>query len=591
MPDIATAYVHVVPSAEGVKKNLETVMSGAGNDGGEAFNSAFGSVVKKIATSAIIMKAAQEIVGVFQSAISNASQYEQLVGGVETLFATSSDKIIEYANKAYSTAGMSANQYMETVTSFAASLIQSTSKVVDEGVAAQLEKANAELDELNKNPKSDGATEKIKSLKEEIAGLEENLYKTVKSEASFQAASEAANQAVIDMADNANKMGTPMESIMNAYQGFAKQNYTMLDNLKLGYGGTQKEMKRLLADAGKISGVEYNIENLDDVYAAIHVIQQDLGITGTTALEAADTMSGSFATMGAAWQNVLTAMGGGGDLTKAIESFTGSAQGVVKNLTPMITAVFSGIVQVAGTLIPQLAVIVPQLVDVLLQNLPLLIEGAVQLLLGIIDALPIIIPQIVEAIPSLVSAIAVGLGQCIPALFAAGYELFLTLSQSLNKVAIDLVFAVGVFIVSLIDGVAKYSDKMMDAGKNFFLGFADGMESIVTHVIEKAKEFCSKLIDAVKKFLGIASPSKVAMGIGEYFGEGFAIGMDSTEGMVANSATRLAAAATGSIGSPWAASGIAGHQMTQINITAKELSQQDIDYVVGYANSRLGVMA
>lgn len=591
MPDIATAYVHIVPSAKGVTKGLETIMGEAGGSGGESFNSAFGSVVKKIATSAIIIKSAKAVADVFSQSIASASQYQQLVGGVETLFASSADTIIEYANNAYATAGMSANQYMETVTSFAASLVQSTSKVVDEGVAEQLEIANQKLDELNANPKKKGAAEAIKALKEEISSLEDQLYITVKSEESFAAAGEAANQAVIDMADNANKMGTPLESIMNAYQGFAKQNYTMLDNLKLGYGGTKGEMERLLADAQKLTGVEYNIENLDDVYQAIHVIQQDLGITGTTAIEAADTMSGSFATMGAAWANVITAMGGGGDLSAAIKAFAGSAQGVVANLTPMLTAVFSGIVQVISTLLPQLAVIVPELVDVLLQNLPLLIDGAVQLFLGIVDALPIIIPQIVTALPGVVAAIASGLGKAVPAIFAAAMELFMNLVFAMEQMTLEIPIAIAEFVTSFISGVAEYGAKVFDAGKDFLLGFQDGMSAVIAHVIDTAKQFCSKLINAVKEFLGIASPSKVAKGIGVFFGEGFAIGMDSTESMVASSATRLAAAASGSLGSPWDSSGVAGRNMTQINITAKELSQQDIDYVVGYANSRLGVMA
>lgn len=591
MPDIAKAYVQIIPSAQGVKKNLENVMSEAGNGGGESFNASFGSVLKKIATSAVIIKAAQAIVGVFTNAIQSASQYEQLEGGVVTLFASSSDKIIEYANNAYATAGISANKYMETVTSFAASLVQSTSQVVDEGVKEQLDKANAELELLNASPKSKGKAEKIKALKEEIESLESALYVTVKSEESFEAASEAANQAVIDMADNANKMGTPMESIMNAYQGFAKQNYTMLDNLKLGYGGTKSEMERLLADAQSITGIEYDIGKLDDVYAAIHVIQQDLGITGTTALEAADTMAGSAGSMAAAWENVVTAMAGGGDLTAAIQAFSNSASGMVKNLTPMITAVFSGIVQVATTLLPQLGVLVPGFVDVLLQNLPLLIDGAVQLFLAIVDAIPIIIPQIIDALPGIIVAIVNGLGTAAPAILAAAVNLMMNVFHGLYQLVLEIPIFVGDFVAALIAGFAEYGKQVIETGKNFILGFEEGMSQVIDHVIERAKEFCSNLVKAVKEFLGIASPSKVAKGIGVFFGEGFAIGMDSTEAMVANSATRLAAAATGSIGDPWSASGIAGHQMTQINITAKELSQQDIDYVVGYANSRLGVMA
>lgn len=215
------------------------------------------------------------IVGIGTASIKSYADLEQNIGGVETLFKTSADKVIKNSENAYKTAGMSANEYMSTVTGFSASLLQSLG----------------------------GDTEK---------------------------AADVANMALIDMSDNANKMGTSMESIQYAYQGFAKQNYTMLDNLKLGYGGTKEEMQRLLSDAQKLTGVKYDITNLNDVFQAIHVIQEELGITGTTAKEAEETISGSIASMKSAWDNFLN---GSGTFDQLVET----AKTVLENITTAVS--------------------------------------------------------------------------------------------------------------------------------------------------------------------------------------------------------------------------------------------------------------
>lgn len=269
--------------------------------------------------------AATATIAIAKASVDAFAEYEQLVGGVETLFKGSSKKLIEYANQAYKTAGLSANQYMETVTGFSASLLQSLG----------------------------GDTEK---------------------------AADIANQAVIDMSDNANKMGTSMQSIQYAYQGFAKQNYTMLDNLKLGYGGTKTEMERLLKDAQSLTGVKYDITNLADVYTAIHVIQENLGIAGTTALEAEKTISGSAATMKAAWQNVLTAISGGGDLDRAIENLVDSVSNYFDNIVPVIERALKGI----GRLIEKVA---PKLVQTvaksLIKAIPSLLSAVYEMIIGL----------------------------------------------------------------------------------------------------------------------------------------------------------------------------------------------------------------
>ena len=282
----------------------------------------------KTATKAFLAvgaAAATATIAIAKASVDAFAEYEQLVGGVETLFKGSSKKLIEYANQAYKTAGLSANQYMATVTSFSASLLQSLG----------------------------GDTEK---------------------------AADIANQALIDMSDNANKMGTSMESIQYAYQGFAKQNYTMLDNLKLGYGGTKTEMERLLKDAKALTGVKYDITNLADVYTAIHVIQENLGIAGTTAKEAEKTISGSAATMKAAWQNVLTAISGGGDLDRAINNLVDSISNYFENIVPVVERALSGI----GRLIEKVAPMLVQTVaKSLIKAIPSLLNAVYEMIIGL----------------------------------------------------------------------------------------------------------------------------------------------------------------------------------------------------------------
>ena len=277
--EIAQAYVQLIPSARGITGKIQSILnpeaSAAGQSAGQSLGSSLVGVMTKVIAAAGIGKA-------FSAAISEGAALQQSLGGIETLFKDSADKVKGYANEAYKTTGLSANAYMENVTGFSASLLQSLG----------------------------GDTNK---------------------------AAETANMAMIDMSDNANKMGTSMESIQMAYQGFAKQNYTMLDNLKLGYGGTKQEMERLLNDAQKLTGVKYDINNLSDVYNAIHAIQENLDITGTTAKEAASTFSGSFESMKAAAQNVLGKLALGENILPSLHALLESTKTfLVNNLAPMI---------------------------------------------------------------------------------------------------------------------------------------------------------------------------------------------------------------------------------------------------------------
>ena len=277
--EIAQAYVQLIPSARGITGKIQSILnpeaSAAGQSAGQSLGSSLVGVMTKVIAAAGIGKA-------LSAAISEGAALQQSIGGIETLFKGSADKVKGYANEAYKTTGLSANAYMENVTGFSASLLQSLG----------------------------GDTNK---------------------------AAETANMAMIDMSDNANKMGTSMESIQMAYQGFAKQNYTMLDNLKLGYGGTKQEMERLLNDAQKLTGVKYDINNLSDVYNAIHAIQENLDITGTTAKEAASTFTGSFQAMKASAQNVLGKLALGEDIQPALDALLESTKTfLVNNLAPMI---------------------------------------------------------------------------------------------------------------------------------------------------------------------------------------------------------------------------------------------------------------
>lgn len=284
------------------------------------------------------------------------------MGGVETLFKESSAQVIQYANDAYKTAGMSANEYMETVTGFSASLLQSLGG--DTAAAAQV-----------------------------------------------------ANQAVTDMSDNANKMGTSIESIQNAYQGFAKGNFTMLDNLKLGYGGTKEEMERLLADAEAIQAqqgvmVDYSITSFADITEAIHVVQTEIGITGTTALEASTTIQGSLDSMKGAWTNLMAGIGDeSANTEQLVNNFVDSVSTAAENMVPRITQILEGIGEMARQLGPKIAEALPGLVS---EVLPALLGAATSMIDGLIDGLSAALPALAAAVPQIIETICNVLTENLP---------------------------------------------------------------------------------------------------------------------------------------------------------------------------------
>ena len=360
-------------------------------------------------------------------AVTNYADYEQLVGGVDTLFKDSSGTVQKYADEAYKTAGLSANDYMSTVTSFSASLIQSLGG--DTGKAAEL-----------------------------------------------------SNMAIIDMADNANKMGTDMSSIQDAYQGFAKQNYTMLDNLKLGYGGTQEEMKRLLKDAEAISGVHYDISSYADIVSAIHVIQENMGIAGTTSKEAGETISGSFASMRAAWGNTLTSLIlGGDDFDRNIDNLVESAKTFGKNIMPALVKGLGGIGDLIEELSPLIEENLPIIVDTLL---PPLIKAATSIIKGLIIALPDIISTIIDEIPEILKQVWSGISEAfgdVPGISKVGeffgkLQTFFTENAGTIKTLVPA--AIGLVVAFKLFNKVKGISGLFGAGKGgggggFFGGLAN----------------------------------------------------------------------------------------------------------------------
>lgn len=408
------------------------------------------------ATAAAVGVASVAVVGLVKSAVDSYASYEQLVGGVDTLFKDSSKLVQGYADTAYERAGVSANKYMEQVTSFSASLLQSLG----------------------------GDTEK---------------------------AAKSADSAIVDMADNANKMGTPIERIQDAYQGFAKQNYTMLDNLKLGYGGTRTEMERLLADAEKITGVKYDISNLSDVYEAIHVIQTELGITGTTALEAGTTLSGSMSMVKAAWGNLMTAIVLGGEpLSNAIDNFVSSAKTMVKNFAPAVRQALQGVGKLISELAPVILAEIPKLVEDLL---PSFITAVSSILTGIMDALPQLLqtleniaPMIIGAITGLIPTVVSFLLETAPQFIQTGITLLGAFAEGLvNNVATIVPMLTG-FIQSLTDNLTLAMNNNEDGFSSPALSMLSGLASQLVTVIPQI------LPDLVKAVADLIAVLAVAVG-------------------------------------------------------------------------------
>ena len=429
---IAKAYVQVIPSAEGIKGNLSNVfnseMPSAGQSAGGIFGSNLVGKIKGLIAAAGIGK-------ILSDSLQAGAALQQSLGGIETLFKDSAATVIANAEKAYKTAGMSANDYMEQVTSFSASLLQSLG----------------------------GDTE---------------------------AAAAAADMALTDMADNANKMGTDMERITDAYQGFAKQNYTMLDNLKLGYGGTKTEMERLLADAQKISGVEYDISNLNDVYQAIHVIQGELGITGTTALEASSTFSGSMASMKAAFSDLMANLATGRDigpsLTALGETFFTFFQ---NNLVPMVGNIFSALPATLSSLFGMAI----QGMNLIADNADSILQMGIDLVTGIGGAIISALPYLAEAALNIVTS----LGTAILSTdwIQLGSDTINSLRGSLDQAAAEILGTDGNIVQSVIDAIGSKLPDLLENGGTMVNQIVDGILGALPGLVDSALNLCVSFIN------------------------------------------------------------------------------------------------
>lgn len=466
-----------------------------------------GSMAKTSATAVAGMVAAATtaVATLAGLSVKQYAEYEQLTGGVETLFKNSSDKVMEYANNAYKAAGMSANEYMNTITGFAASLLQ--------GLGGDTEKA-----------------------------------------------AKIGNMAVEDMADNANKMGTAIENIQNAYQGFAKQNYTMLDNLKLGFGGTKEEMQRLLQEASKISGIKYDISNFSDIIEAIHVIQNEMGITGTTAKEAASTIEGSLSMTKSAWNNLLTGMADdNADFDKLVDNLVNSVGTLGENLLPRIEIAINGIGKLIDKLLPSIINKIPELIssilpgmvqaginvtsslvngiveslpmlleiglqalttlgkglaknlptliptivnlmvsmcDMIIENLPLILDVAIDIILALVQGLVSALPTLIAEVPRIINSFANAIYNALPQILMAGVQIIGMLIKGLIQSIPTLVANIPQIIMAIVNVFTLMN--WASIGKNLITGIGNGIKSMVSNIGTVAKFTAESVVNGIK---------------------------------------------------------------------------------------------
>lgn len=442
-------YAKITMDTSGYNKGLDEA-SGKASSFASKLKSGLATAAK--VGAAALTAAASGVAALTKASIDQYAEYEQLVGGVDTLFKTASDKVQQYAANAYKTAGMSANEYMNTVTSFSASLLQSLG----------------------------GDTEK---------------------------AAQKADQAITDMADNANKMGTSMEMIQNAYSGFAKSNFTMLDNLKLGYGGTKEEMQRLLKDAEKLSGIKYDISSYADIVDAIHVVQTEMGITGTTAKEAASTISGSLSMAKAAWKNLLTGVGDDtADLGTLIDNLVDSVSTAAGNIVPRIGKILSGMGEVVAQLAPIIAQELPELISTML---PALVSAGAQLLVGLVTGLVTAIPDLVAAAPQIITALVSAISANLPALMAAGQQLLTMLGNGIQSGIPALAEKLPQVIDSFLDFITGKLPSVLKKGVEMLTELANGILSGIPQLLSALP----KIIESIVEFITENLPVIVDAGI------------------------------------------------------------------------------
>ena len=444
--------------------------------------SAFGKVagVAGAAAVAAIGAAAVGVGKLTKKSIEAYANYEQLAGGVKKLYGDASDELMSYAEQGYKTAGMSSNKYMELATSFSAALINS----------------------LNGDA---------------------------------SAAAKQTDVAMRAISDNFNTFGGDITNVQNAFQGFAKQNYSMLDNLKLGYGGTKSEMSRLVDDANEYAksigmAGDLSMDSFSDIVTAIDLIQQKQGIAGTTAKEAATTIEGSLNMTKAAWENLVAGFADpDADLGQLMDNLVvaivgeGEGEGLLNNIIPAVQRAIEGIAQV----IQQAAPILAEQFPVVVQNvLPTLIEAAATLIAGIISALPSLISVLVQQMPMIITTLARALVSAGGQFLSAGKQLISQLSSGISSAFSSLIGKVKGLAGRIPQAIKSGVGSLASIGRNLIQGLWGGISSAFNSVISKVKAMAARLPAAVKKVLGIASPSKVFMELGQWIPEGLALGIE-----------------------------------------------------------------
>lgn len=513
--ELGAAYVQIIPSAQGIKGMVQKAMgsevASSGQEAGTSFMSGFKGAALKIAAALGIGAAIKTGI---TAALSEGASLQQSLGGIETLFKDSKAQVVKYADEAYRTTGLSANAYMENVTGFSASLLQSLG----------------------------GDTAK---------------------------AAEVANMAMIDMADNSNKMGTSMESIQTAYQGFAKQNYTMLDNLKLGYGGTKEEMQRLLRDAEKLTGTKYDINNLNDVYQAIHAIQDNLDITGTTAKEASTTFTGSFNAMKAAAQNLLGDLALGEDIEPALIALADTAKTFfVDNFLPMLWNVVKGVPDILESAFDLVSAAIVENLGSIMDSIPELLQLGQDMIMGIYNSALEAIPELLNIVSDIVNGLVEsfmqnwpsifqagidfvfqlidGLIQAAPGILQAGIDLISSLLQTIYNNAPQYISAGFEVVTNLISGILQRIPVLVDTGINMITNLVTTIWNNLPQILNAGVQIISSLIKGlvqmIPKVLGkigemggniISSLSKIDLwAAGKAILEGFLGGLKAAWGAV-----------------------------------------------------------
>lgn len=500
--EIGKAFVHIVPTFKGVVGALQQGLVPGAGQAGKAAGTSMAAKMKQ----ALVALGVGKILGdTVKASLQAGGALQQSFGGLETLYGDAAGAAKEYAMAA-AQAGIDANTYAEQAVSFGAALKQAFG----------------------------GDTE---------------------------AAMNAANTAILDMADNSAKMGTDIQSIQTAYQGFAKQNYTMLDNLKLGYGGTRSEMERLLKDASKLSGVEYNIDNLGDVYEAIHVIQGELGIAGVAAQEASTTLTGSAQAMKAAWQNVLASMSLGLDLSQPIQQLVTSAGNLLsKNLIPMVGNVLKAMPQVVIGVAQQIWPTIQAGIDLLLSGqagesvstfaagimarIPELLTTGVSMLTSVIQGVVTMMPQIIAAAARLVAQFAATVAQNLPQILQKGIEIIGQLLAGVVRAIPQIPGYIQQIIGSIKNAFSSFD--WGSIGRNIIDGIVNGIKSAASSIGSALTSAASSAFDSAKNFLKIGSPSKLfADGVGRWIPAGIAQGIMDNMGVVDTALTKIPTAIAG----------------------------------------------